>query len=53
MIIRFQAIVFFLFGVLSWHGIDEAITVAKVEAKATILLTLPIRSLTEINVREI
>lgn len=53
MIIKMQCIIALVFGFMAWHGLDDAIRVAKRDAENAVLISLPIEALIKIEVRSL
>jgi hypothetical protein len=50
MIIRLQAVIFLLIGMVAWHGVDSAIIKAEQRGEFNILKVMTVAQLTEIEV---
>lgn len=50
MIIKAQALVFILFGMVAWHGVDNAIEAARRDTFASVIQQMTLAQLTDYNI---
>lgn len=50
MIMHIQALVFFIFGIIAWNGIDNAVRSIRLDSVTGVYMQLSLKQLTELRV---